>query len=61
MTRVGVAIMAQAPAAGGVKTWLCPPLSGLEAAELYRCFLLDKIHQLQPLRDTRPAIAYHFG
>jgi rSAM/selenodomain-associated transferase 1 len=58
MSRVGVAIMAKAPAAGGVKTRLCPPLSGAEAAALYRCFLLDKIRQVQGLRDARPAIAY---
>lgn len=58
MTPVVVAIMAKAPRAGQVKTRLCPPLSGAEAAELYRCFLLDKIDQVRALRGATPAIAY---
>lgn len=53
-----VAIMAKAPRAGDVKTRLCPPLSGAEAAELYRCFLLDKIEQVRSLEEAAPAIAY---
>jgi hypothetical protein len=53
-----VAIMAKAPRAGEVKTRLCPPLSLTEAADLYRCFLLDKIEQVRSLRRATPAIAY---
>lgn len=56
--RTAVAIMAKAPRAGDVKTRLCPPLSTEEAADLYRCFLLDKIEQVRALRDARPVIAY---
>jgi rSAM/selenodomain-associated transferase 1 len=55
---LAVAIMAKAPRAGEVKTRLCPPLSAAEAAELYRCFLLDKIEQVRSLCGARPAIAY---
>jgi hypothetical protein len=58
MGPLAVAIMAKAPRAGEVKTRLCPPLSGAEAAELYRCFLLDKIEQVRSLQGARPAIAY---
>jgi len=50
--------MAKAPLPGAVKTRLCPPLSYEEAAQLYRCFLLDKIEQLNSLKATAPAVAY---
>lgn len=56
--RVAVAIMAKAPSPGTVKTRLCPPLTALEAAELSRCFLVDKIAQLRSLSDASPAIAF---
>ena len=55
---VAVAIMAKAPRAGEVKTRLCPPLSLVDAAELYSRFLLDKIEQVRSLKATSPAIAY---
>lgn len=55
---VAVAIMAKTPTAGEVKTRLCPPLSPAGAAELYRCFLLDKIEQVRALKTASPAIAY---
>jgi hypothetical protein len=53
-----VTIMAKAPRAGEVKTRLSPPLSAPDAAELYRCFLLDKIEQVRALTTAIPAIAY---
>lgn len=56
--RFAIAIMAKAPRAGEVKTRLCPPFSTTEAAELYRCFLLDKIGQVRMLTNASPAIAY---
>lgn len=55
---VAVFIMAKAPRAGEVKTRLCPPLTGPEAAGLYRSFLQDKIEQVRTLRGASPAIAY---
>lgn len=58
MRRIAVTIMAKVPRAGEVKTRLCPPLSTGEAADLYRCFLLDKIEQVRLLERARPAIAY---
>jgi len=36
-----LALMAKAPLPGQVKTRLCPPLSPMQAAELYTCMLLD--------------------
>jgi uncharacterized protein len=56
--RSAVAIMAKAPSPGQVKTRLCPPLSHGEAAELYRCFLLDKIAQVNALQRAAPVISY---
>jgi rSAM/selenodomain-associated transferase 1 len=53
-----VAIMAKAPQPGQVKTRLCPPLSLGEAAQLYRCFLLDKIAQVNGLQGAAPVISY---
>jgi uncharacterized protein len=57
-SRVAVAIMAKAPRAGEVKTRLCPPLSPAEAAELYCCFLRDKIAQVRTLPAASPVIAF---
>ncbi len=56
--RSAMAIMAKAPWPGQVKTRLCPPLSHEEAAELSRCFLLDKIAQVKALQRAVPAISY---
>jgi rSAM/selenodomain-associated transferase 1 len=56
--RSAVAIMAKAPQPGQVKTRLCPPLSYGEAAQLYQCFLLDKIAQLNALLRAIPVISY---
>lgn len=53
-----VVIMAKAPRPGTVKTRLCPPLSPMEAAELYHCFLLDTIAKLRTCRQTSLCIAY---
>jgi rSAM/selenodomain-associated transferase 1 len=56
--RRAVAIMAKAPQPGQVKTRLCPPLSQSEAAELYRCFLVDKIAQVNALQKADPVVSY---
>ncbi len=56
--RSAVAIMAKAPQPGEVKTRLCPPLSQMEAAELYRCFLVDKIAQVNTLQRAAPVVSY---
>jgi rSAM/selenodomain-associated transferase 1 len=50
--------MAKAPVAGQVKTRLCPPLSAQDAAELSRCFLLDKIAQVREVTRAEPVVAY---
>jgi rSAM/selenodomain-associated transferase 1 len=56
--RSAVSIMAKAARQGQVKTRLCPPLSPPQAAELYRCFLLDKIAQVNALTEAMPVISY---
>ena len=58
MRRDAIAVMAKAPRAGQVKTRLVPPLSREEAAELYRCLLLDKLHQVGDLSEVDPYLAY---
>lgn len=57
-TRIALCIMAKAPEAGQVKTRLCPPLSPDDAAELYRCFLLDKIAQAREVPGVEPFLAH---
>jgi len=57
-TRIALCIMAKAPEPGRVKTRLCPPLSPDDAADLYRCFLLDKIAQARQVAGVEPVLAY---
>jgi rSAM/selenodomain-associated transferase 1 len=57
-SRSAVAIMAKAPQPGQVKTRLCPPLSHRRAAQLYQCFLCDKIAQVNALPRVTPAVSY---
>ena len=58
MHRTALVIMAKAPQPGSVKTRLCPPLSYPEAADLYRCFLLDTIAKARTLSNVRLLLAY---
>jgi len=58
MRRYAIAVMAKAPRAGHVKTRLVPPLTREEAAELYRCLLLDKILQVGTLSGVDLYLAY---
>jgi len=51
--------MAKEPRPGKVKTRMRPPLTSRQAAELYRCFLLDRLEEMRDLgRHTDGAIAY---
>jgi uncharacterized protein len=52
-------VMAKEPLAGQTKTRLSPPLSSQEAADLYRCFLLDTLELMQRVEGVQPIIAYH--
>jgi len=52
---IALAIMVKQPTPGRVKTRLCPPLTPEDAAELYRCFLLDKMAQVK-----RVGVAAHY-
>ena len=56
--RIALCIMAKAPASGYVKTRLCPPLSLEEAAQLYQCFLEEKIAQVRSVQGVEPVVAY---
>ena len=51
-------VVAKRPAAGRTKTRLCPPLTRAEAAELYRCLLLDTLDLIRSVPGVKPIIAY---
>lgn len=53
-----IAILAKAPRAGIVKTRLAVRLSGEEAAQLYRCFLLDTIGLAGRVREADIVVSY---
>ena len=55
---IALAIMVKQPAPGRVKTRLCPPLTPEDAAELYRCFLLDKMAQVQRVGAASHYLAF---
>jgi len=55
---VALVIMVKQPAPGHVKTRLCPPLTPEQAAELYRCFLLDKMAQVRRVPVAAPYLAF---
>lgn len=58
MQRLAFVVMAKAPQPGTVKTRLCPPLSLQEAAELYRCFLLDTLAKVRTLSGVSCIVNY---
>ena len=51
-------VVAKKPEAGKTKTRLSPPLSGGQAAELYRCFLLDTLEMMLGIAVAQPILAY---
>jgi rSAM/selenodomain-associated transferase 1 len=51
-------VVAKRPAPGRTKTRLTPPLSPVQAAQLYECFLKDTLDLVRGLGDVQPAIAY---
>ncbi|HSB73968.1 MAG TPA: TIGR04282 family arsenosugar biosynthesis glycosyltransferase [Candidatus Methylomirabilis sp.] len=56
--KLAVAIMVKQPQAGGVKTRLCPPLRPEQAADLYHCFLVDKMAQVRRAAAAARYLAY---
>lgn len=51
-------IVAKAPVIGQVKTRLCPPLSAAEAAELFRCFLIDTVARACTVPAVQVCLAF---
>lgn len=51
-------LMAKQPQVGQTKTRLTPPLSSVEAAGLFHCFLLDKLEQMRQADVSDRAAAY---
>jgi rSAM/selenodomain-associated transferase 1 len=56
--KVLVVVVAKEPVPGKVKTRLTPEISAAEAADLYRCFLLDRIKGIGSLTGVDRAVAY---
>jgi hypothetical protein len=56
--RIPMAVMAKVPAAGEVKTRLCPPLTPGQAAGLARCFLQDRVEQIAGIDLAEPLVAF---
>ncbi len=50
--------MAKTPTPGDVKTRLCPPLTPAQAAALARCFLEDRVEQLEAIEIGDPIVAF---
>jgi len=51
-------IVAKQPAPGHTKTRLCPPLTPLQAANLYDCFLRDTLDLMRKVPDVQRVIGY---
>ena len=57
MTSPAVVVFARRPSPGEVKTRLIPALGPAAAADLYRCFLRDRLEQLTELTGVRRVVA----
>ena len=53
-----IAVMAKRPEPGNVKTRLCPPLTLVQAADLYEAFFLDTVSLISGIEHTDVFIAY---
>ncbi len=51
-------VVAKQPVPGQTKTRLCPPLTPIQAADLYECFLLDTLDTMRRVQDVRRVIGY---
>jgi hypothetical protein len=51
-------VVAKAPVPGEVKTRLIPPFTPQEAANLYRCFLQDRLNETGQLKGIDLAVAF---
>ena len=56
--RNALVIVAKAPVVGQVKTRLCPPLSAVEAAGLFRCFLADTAARACTVPEAQVCLAF---
>ena len=53
-----IAVMAKRPEPGNVKTRLCPPLTPVQAADLYEAFFLDTVSLISGIEHTDVFVAY---
>lgn len=58
MSKATVVVFARDPVPGATKTRLMPALGAASAADLYRCFLEDRLEQLACIQDIRRVVAF---
>jgi uncharacterized protein len=51
-------VVAKKPSPGQTKTRLCPPLTPVQAADLYDCFLRDTLDSMRIVPDVQRVVAY---
>ena len=51
-------VVAKQPIPGQTKTRLCPPLTPIQAADLYECFLLDTLDTMRKVQGVQRVIGY---
>jgi len=51
-------VVAKRPIPGQAKTRLCPPLSQIQAADLYECFLRDTLDTMRKVRGVQCVIGF---
>lgn len=51
-------VVAKQPVPGRAKTRLCPPLSPIQAAELYECFLRDTLDVMRRVPNVQRVVCY---
>lgn len=56
--KLRLVVVAKAPVAGEVKTRLVPHFTAAEAADLFRCFLQDRIKEMSRLKGIDLAVAF---
>ena len=51
-------VVAKKPTPGQTKTRLCPPLTFVQAAELYDCFLRDTLDTMRKVTEVRRVVGF---
>ena len=58
MQNASLVVMAKKPRTGSTKTRLCPPFTPIEAAQFYRCLMLDTLALAARVQEVEHCLAY---